>query len=801
VLAAAADGLFNPAVAARKKNDFQPIGSLNPTGASANSILLKSEYGMVEISALDRDVYRLRITQKNRFSKAPSYAVVDSGWTGGDVKPVVLKKSAKLISDLSRLVLNFEDSQFRLTHDCGEAFASASIGFLGKSPQIRLQLDEDEHLFGLGETTGTFNKRGLIREFWNTDVLGHAPAIHPGMRRLYVSIPFAITMRDGVAAGLFWDNPARQRWDMGSTNFNEWKLSADSGEIDLYLFLGPTVENVVNSFGRLTGRMPMPPKWALGFHQCKYSYETRAQVEQVAATMRRKKIPCDAIYFDIHHMDGCRVFTFGKTFPKPKELITNLARDGFKVVTIVDPGVKNDPKFGVLKRGIKAGAFVKEPAGKKDFIGAVWPGKSRFPDFLNETARNWWAREQGALSRQGVAGFWNDMNEPANFARSDKTLHPRAQHRPDHGIARHEDVHNVYGSLMAQASREGALKAEPDKRPFIITRAGYTGVQRHAMVWTGDNSSTWQHFEDSIQSLLNLSVSGVPFCGCDAGGFLDNCTPELFVRWMQCAAFMPFFRSHTNIGTIDQEPWSFGAEAEAIVRHYIELRYQLMPYLYSLFAEAARSSAPIIRPLFWHHADDLTAVDTPDQFLLGRDLMIVPILKQGSVARCVYLPAGDWYEFWSGEKIVGRQHVVAPAPLQFLPMFVRAGAVIPFGDIQQFVGEKPVKTITLHHWTGGAGSLKFYDDDGASMDFENGDFIERSILSASSDNGGKLVISDERGNHRTTITRWRTVLHGLTANPRFKLNGKRVAVGTDSATGLPACEWENTTGETELTWT
>jgi len=557
---------------------------------------------------------------------------------------------------------------------------------------------------------------------------------------------------------------------------------------------------VVNSYGRLTGRTPLPPKWALGFHQCRYSYKNRAEVERVAASMRRKKIPCDAIYFDIHHMDEYRVFTFGKTFSKARELIGQLSRKGFKVVTIVDPGVKNDPRFGVLKRGIKSDAFVKDAKGKKDFIGAVWPGKSRFPDFLNKSTRNWWAKEQGALSRKGVAGFWNDMNEPANFARPDKTLPPQARHRTDHGKRPHSEVHNLYGSLMARASREGSLKAEPAKRPFIITRAGYAGVQRHAMVWTGDNSSTWHHFEDSIQMLLNLSVSGVPFCGCDAGGFLDNCTPELFVRWMQCAAFMPFFRSHTNLGTIDQEPWSFGPEAEAIVRHYIELRYQLMPCLYSLFAEASRSSTPIIRPLFWHYADDLTAVDTSDQFLLGRDLMVAPILKQGGVARCVYLPDGEWHDFWGGEKLAGRQHLVAPAPLQFLPLFVRAGATIPFGDAQQFAGEKPLKTVTLHHWLGGAGSFDFYDDDGASMGFENGDFMCRSVLTASSDSGGKLIMAKPAGNYRSPITRWRIVLHGLKAKPRFKLNGKRIATLTDPKTGLPSCEWVSTPGSAELTW-
>lgn len=762
--------------------------------------MLRSPNGLLEFTALDRDVFRVRATSKKRFSNNPSFAVVESEWTGRDARVVSLKKSIQLRSDVSGLVVRLEDGKIQLGNDSGGAISIDKIGFTGKAPRLELRLEEDEHIFGLGETTGAFNKRGLIRTFWNTDVLGHSPAIHPGMGSLYLSIPFAITLRDGVAAGLFWDNPARQRWDMGSTDFDLWKLAADSGEIDLYLFLGPTVENVVNNFGRLTGRTPLPPQWALGYHQCRYSYRSGAEVEAVARTMRKKKIPCDAIYLDIHHMDGCRVFTFGKAFPRPAELVSRLARKGFKSVAIVDPGVKNDPKFGVQKRGIKAGVFVKEPTGKRDFVGVVWPGKSRFPDFLNADARQWWAKEQGALSRKGIAGFWNDMNEPANFARPDKTLDPRARHRTGHGVRSHVEVHNVYGSLMAQASRDGALKANPNQRPFIITRAGYAGVQRDAMVWTGDNSSTWQHFEDSIQMLLNLSVSGVPFCGCDVGGFLDNCTSELFVRWMQCGAFTPFFRSHTNIGTVRQEPWSFGPEAEEIVRHYIEMRSRLQPYLYSLFAEAARCSAPVMRPLFWHHADDLQAVDTGDQFLLGRDLMIAPILKQGGTARSVYLPEGTWYDYWGGGLVEGRQHVLAHAPLQFVPLFVRAGAVIPFRDLQQFAGEKPMDEVTLNHWVGGMGSFEFYDDDGQSNEFENGCCAKRTILASGSRDVGKLRVSNQTGTYESPTKTWRVVFHGLPQHPRVKLDGRSIRCLSDPGTGLPSCEIKHPAGAFELAW-
>ncbi|NBV23704.1 MAG: hypothetical protein EBS05_17510, partial [Proteobacteria bacterium] len=315
-------------------------------------------------------------------------------------------------------------------HDCVglEVFRCTVLAVTDGQPQLTLQLAGGERIFGLGASTGPLNKRGLIREFWNADVLGQASCMHPGLRNLYVSIPFALSMREGRAAGLFWDNPARQTWDIGCTEPDEFRLRAASGPLDLYLFLGPTPAEVVARYTELTGRMPLPPRWALGYHQSRYSYASRVELERIAREFRHREIPCDALHLDIHHMDGHRVFTFGKDFPKPQAMFAKLARQGFKAIAIVDPGVKNDPQFGVLKRGIEQSAFVKAPGGKRDFIGKVWPGKSRFPDFLNRRVRRWWAEEQASFQKLGLAGIWNDMNEPALFDTPGKTLPDAAQH-------------------------------------------------------------------------------------------------------------------------------------------------------------------------------------------------------------------------------------------------------------------------------------------------------------------------------------------------------------------------------------
>jgi alpha-glucosidase len=754
---------------------YRPVANLAVQHVGEGSIYVKSARGVAELSVLAEGIFRVRAAAGRRLSDRPSWAVSKTDWPATPAQTRHTPSRAFLGTAAGSLSFRLADGAWELRDNSGAPLFTSvpsECGFAREGVQLTLALQDKESIFGLGETTGTFNKRGLIREFWNIDVLGHAPAIHPSLRALYVSIPFAISLRDGRAAGLFWDNPARQTWDLGQTVQNRWRMKAAAGELDLYLFIGPTVPEILARYTELTGRMPLPPRWALGYQQCRYSYETRERVIEVARNFRRRRIPCDVIYLDIHHMDDYRVFTFGKAFPRPADLIAKLASLGFKVVPIVDPGVKDDPKFRVLRNGVAAKAFVKTPDGRRDFVGKVWPGESRFPDFLSARVRRWWGREQNRLLDLGVAGFWNDMNEPANFALPTKTLPEDCLHESDFGKVRHAEAHNVYGMQMALASREGALARQPDRRPFVITRAGYAGVQRYAMVWTGDNSSVWEHLADSLQMLLNLSLSGVAFCGSDVGGFIDNTTPELLARWTQMAAFTPFFRNHSNIRTIDQEPWALGPETETICRRYINLRYQLLPYLYGLFVEAHGSGAPIMRPLLWHYQRDSTAAAVGDQFMLGPDLLVAPVLRQGAVARCVYLPEGEWFDFWTGERIEGGRHIVARAPLELIPLFVRAGGIIPMAPIRQFVGEREPGIHHLHVWAGGAGTLDWYEDDGISTAHERGHIHHRRIEFRRESEQLVLRIGEAACARRSDIMKWKVHVHGIPQPTAVLVNGK-----------------------------
>jgi len=788
---------------------FLPIQNLDVQHLDAARGLFHGASASVDVMALASDLLQIRI-HRRRSPAEPSWIANPLP----DFPPAIRwKRSRDRVqgsTELAQFDLHLPTGSWSLTDPTGLEIAATvpgSIGFAGTEARLNLRLAPREALFGLGETTGAFNKRGQIKEFWNTDVLGHAPAIHPALKSLYLSIPFALSLRDGRAAGLFWDNPARQTWDLGCSDPNAWQMKAASGAIDLYCFTGPRLDPILERFTQLTGVMPLPPRWALGFHQSRYSYLSRAHLESVAREFRRRQIPCDALHCDIHHMDHHRVFTFGKDFPRPKTMIAQLRRKGFRVVAIANPGVQDSPRFDRLRRGRKADAFVKNPDGQSDFIGEVWPGKSRFPDFLSAAVRDWWGEEQEALLETGVAGVWNDMNEPANFARTDKTLDPKCVHRTDRGTRRHHEVHNLYGMQMARASRDGMLRfyaetSKPDAipRPFVITRAGYAGVQRHAIVWTGDNSACWEHLADSLQMLLNLGLSGVPFVGSDVGGFLGNPTPELFLRWLQMAVFTPFLRTHSNIDTLPREPWAFGPEVEAIARDFLRLRYQLLPYLYGLVRQASLSGTPIMRPLLWHAPNDPLATACSDQFLLGENLLIAPILHPGAQSRSVYLPRGEWYDFWTGELLPGSGYILRKAPLDRIPILVRSGSLLPMSAPQPFVKDHSPERIFLHIWPRAAGSLTWYDDDGATQAYTTGSWQSRIIRTQVGPRSGQLDIGPVEGNYPGHRGPWRIVLRGIPRKRAVKVEGKAVPTDYVEELGIQAFDVPNLPGPIQATW-
>jgi alpha-glucosidase len=579
--------------------------------------------------------------------------------------------------------------------------------------------------YGLGEKTGFLDKRGERYDMWNSDVF--APHV-PEIDALYQSIPFLIVHEAEGAYGVFLDNPGRTSFDMRSAA-DAVRLRTETGGFDYYWIGGPTLKDVVRRYASLTGRMALPPRWAIGYHQSRYSYMTQDEVLRLARTFREKRIPCDAIHLDIHYMEGYRVFTFDPVrFPDPKAMIAELCELGIRIVPIVDPGVKLDVNYGVFKEGVEHGYFCAKPDGEP-FAGPVWPGMSVFPDFTDDRAAAWWGDLHRFYTEMGIEGIWNDMNEPAVFNET-KTMDLDAVHGNNGSPVKHGEIHNLYGMLMSKATVEGLKRHLGGRRPFVLTRAGYAGIQRYAAVWTGDNRSFWEHMAMAMPMVLNLGLSGVAFSGPDIGGFAHHATGELLARWTQMGALFPYCRNHSELRSVRQEPWSFGPEIEAICRESIEWRYRLMPLLYSLFREASETGMPVIRPLVLEYPDDPNVANLCDQFLLGDSLLAAPICRPGTNYRAVYLPVGVWYDFWSGERWTGGRTVIAHAPLERMPIYVRGGAILPLAEpaLSTDGAACGVETVELYVSGGAAGgeaavntgSFELYEDDGATFAYREG---------------------------------------------------------------------------------
>jgi alpha-glucosidase len=598
---------------------------------------------------------------------------------------------------------------------------------------------ETETYYGFGEKAfAGMSRHTQQMVMWNTDTYGYPVGLDP----IYQSIGFFIALRqesgEGRAYGLFQDNTHRSYFDMGKTAPERYTFGAQGGELNYYVFAGGrerTPRRVLADYTELTGRTPLPPLWALGNQQSRWSYTPESRVREIARRFRAERIPADVIYLDIDHMDGYRVFTWDKTrFPNPSRMMADLRREGFRVVNIVDPGIKVDDSYAVYTEGRARGLFTRT-AGGDELRARVWPGVCAFPDFTNPRAREWFGSLYKTLLDDGVAGFWNDMNEPATFL-SEETPKPDIYHHPGKTFpldARHDGdghpgsharYHNVYGMLMARATFEGLRRLNTDARPLVITRAGYAGIQRYSAVWTGDNVATWEHLALTIPMLTNLGVSGVPLVGADVGGFSRSPSAELYARWLQAAALTPFLRTHTEAGSKDQEPWSYGDDYTRINRRSVELRYQLLPYLYTLFREHTETGAPPMRPLWFEYPSDSRTYLLEDQYLVGRDLLVAPVLQEGQRRRRVYFPRGDaWVDWWTGQRYEGGTDADIEAPLERLPLFARVGAVIPTQEVVQHTGEMARRPLSLTLVEGGRNSdARIYQDEGDGYAYLRGRF-------------------------------------------------------------------------------
>ncbi|MBW4573648.1 MAG: glycoside hydrolase family 31 protein [Aphanothece sp. CMT-3BRIN-NPC111] len=682
----------------------------------------------ITISVLAPNLIRVRLSPTGEFLPRRSWAVTldDEEWS---VVPFEVRETAQAVeieTEQMRVCVQRQDYRIECFDSDGQPFAGDAdpgMGWRMGAIAAWKRIEANEHFYGFGERTGLLDKLAEVKTNWTVDALDYGLLTD----EMYQAIPFFMALRPKVAYGIFLNTTCWSQFDIGAEQPGVWRMETQGGELDYYIIYGPEPAQILSTYTQLTGRMPMPPKWALGYHQCRWSYESEAVVRELAREFRQRHIPCDVIHLDIDYMRGYRVFTWSpKRFPDPAQLVSDLGRDGFKTVTIIDPGVKYEPEadYHVFDQGIEGDYFVRHADGKL-FHGYVWPDKALFPDFLRPEVRAWWGDLHKSLTDIGVAGIWNDMNEPALDDRpfgdpGNKICFPLdAPQGPLEERTTHAEAHNLYGLMMAQASCEGLSRLRSSDRSFVLTRSGYAGVQRWSSVWMGDNQSLWEHLEMSLPMLCNMGLSGVAFVGCDIGGFAGNATGEMFARWMQLGMLYPLMRGHSAMSTARHEPWVFGDRVEKICREYINLRYQLLPYIYTLFWEAATTGAPILRPLLYHYPKDIKTYTLYDQVLLGPSLMAAPIYRPGIEHRAVYLPEGVWYDWWSGERYEGSTHILAHAPLERMPLYVRAGAIIPMAPVMQHVDERPLDQLTLRIWSG-TGELTLYEDDGHTFEYKTG---------------------------------------------------------------------------------
>lgn len=585
--------------------------------------------------------------------------------------------------------------------------------------EVLKKMQGDEAFYGLGDKTGFLNKRGYEYEMWNTD--NPDPQVDC-FKALYKSIPFYIALRKESVYGLFYDNTYRSYFDMGKESEEYYLFGAEQGNLNYYYIAGDSIKTVIKNYTYLTGRTLVPQIWTLGYQQSRWGYESESQVREVASNLRKYDLPCDVIHLDIDYMEQFKVFTWNKErYDDPKKLIEDLKEDGFKIVTIIDPGVKVEEGYPIYEEGVKKGYFATDKEGNI-YVNSVWPGKSVFPDFGNEEVQTWWGNNHSFLIEQGIRGIWNDMNEPASFEGQlpDDVVFSDGVKKADHA-----KVHNIYGHMMAKATYEG-LKRLDGRRPYVITRACYAGSQKYSTAWTGDNHSIWAHLKMTVPQLCNLSLSGMAFVGTDVGGFGSDVTKELLCRWVEVGCFSPLFRNHSAKGTRFQEPWQFDEETLDINRKYIKLRYRLLPYFYDLFYQAEREGMPIIRPLILHYENDEIARNMNDEFLVGENLLVAPVLDQGHTCKMVYLPEGTWYDYWTKELVEGGEYILRDAPLDVCPIYVKAGSILPNYKEQSFVGEKMQDTLILDVYPG-KGSYTHYQDNGEDFAYQAGEYNEFQI--------------------------------------------------------------------------
>lgn len=733
--------------------------------------------GKLMITVINASTVRIHLTTSSVYDTL-SYAVIPSSYEMTKVEQKNNDDYYKLTTDSLTIEVSLKPIAVKVLDAKGnilvEDDAKLGISWAGSHITNYKVMHSDERFIGLGEKTGPLDRRGNGYTHWNTDFFGYPSGADP----IYMSTPFYIGLHSGSAMyGVFLDNSSRTRFNFGASNNRFSSFGVEDGDLRYYVIAGSSIPSIIGSYAKLTGTTPLPPKWALGFQQCRYSYYPDTQVLNVARTFRERKIPADVIYLDIHYMQDYKLFTWDSLrFSNPKGMLDQLNKLNFQTTVIVDPGIKVEKGYKQYDEGVAKDLFLKYSDGSL-YQGQVWPGWCHFTDFTVPKARQWWGEQFSGLVKDGVRGFWNDMNEIATWG----------QFMPDNILfgfegsgATHLLGRNVYGMQMARSTYEGTRKLLGNERPFILTRSGYSGIQRYSAVWTGDNQSNDDHMMAGIRLLNSMGLTGVPFVGMDVGGFTGNPSKELFARWTSISAFTPFFRAHVAIDNKSQEPWSFGERVEQICRNYISMRYLLMPTLYSAFYESSKTGMPIMRSMAITHPFDNNVYDWQylHQFTVGSDLMVCPTPSYERFTR-VYFPTGaTWYSIHDGTSYAGGSTVIVDSPIEKLPIFVRDGGILFAQSLVQSMNEKPSDTLGIHIWPGtSTRATTWYDDDGKTFDYEKGSSVSRAVTHNAS--ARTLTIGAARGTFKSAFTHVRVFIHGNVTSQVATVNRTPVELKSD----------------------
>jgi alpha-glucosidase len=752
---------------------WQHIGKVQRFERMKDGVELTSGAAKVRITAFRDGIFRVRLAPDGNFPKDVSWAVIESP----EPSPVKIEESEKEIRVISgNVVAIVQKAPLLITFSDGAGTVYLAdqpdlpMAWNGKRVHAWKKMPVDENYFGLGDKAGPMNRRNRAFTNWNTDEFGWQESTDP----LYKTIPFFIGLRNGTAYGLFFDNTYRSVFDFGKESPDYFSFGAEGGELNYYFIAGPEPKKIVEEYTAMTGRTPLPPLWTLGYQQSRYSYYPESRAREIVKTLREKKIPADAIYFDIDYQQGNAPFTINREyFPTFEKMISDFRAQGMRTILITDLHIKKDPNHGYAPydSGMKNDVFVKNPDGSV-YVGTVWPGESVFPDFTLSRAREWWGGLYKNFVGMGAAGFWNDMGEPSLFQRADKTMPLDTRHRLDDGTTvDHRAIHNVFGMQNVRATYEGVRKLQPDERPFVLTRAAYSGAQRYAATWTGDNSSTWNHLKMSTPMLLSMGISGYPLVGDDIGGFAGSPTADLLTRWFEVGALNPIYRDHSAKGTADQEPWVHGPEHEAIRRKYIELRYTLMPYLYTGIEEMSRTGLPVMRPMFLEYPQASDFYGDNRDFLFGRDFFVAPVTTDMVDAEEISLPPGEWYDFWTNAKLSSKDKFTLLPRLDEMPLYVRAGGIVPMQPLVQSTEEKPNGPLQLRVYlpnSAASGDCRgtLYQDDGHTFAYQKGEILRISYSCQVSQGSVTVTSSVEKNGYQPWWKNAEVTIYGAAAAPK-----------------------------------